>query len=122
MKVNTQRRLTINEQKALNKEIDRQLQVQAEKHGVNIDATVLLTLAEFYDFDKYKLREFWEHYNDIEKELAEHYRQTPLTLEGIREKEYYAVYNLKRIGVDVELWRKLKKEWSPERDEIWQKN
>lgn len=121
MKMQAKRRLTVNEQKALNAEVDRQLQKQAEKHGVNIDATVLLTLYLHYDFDKYQLREFWEKYSETEKELVEHYRQTPLTLEGIREKEYYAVYNLRRIGVDVELWRKLKKEWSPEKDEVWQK-
>ena len=121
MKAQMNRKLTANEQKALNKEVDRQLQIQAEIHGVNVDATVLLTLFLHYGFKKEQLREFWEKYADTEKELAEYYRQTPLTLEGIREKEYYAVYELKHIGVDVEAWRKLKKEWKAEEDEVWQK-
>lgn len=121
MKAKPREKLTANQQKALNEEVDRQLQKQAETHGTNIDATVLLTLHLHYGFGKEQLREFWERYNDTEKELAEYYRQTPLTLEGIREKEYYAVYELKGIGVDVEAWRKLKKEWKPESDKIWQK-
>lgn len=121
MKAQAKRRLTVNEQKALNAEVDRQLQRQAEIHGVNVDAMVLLTLSLHYGFEKENLRAFWEAFEQTEKELAKYYRETPLNIDGIREQEWYAVNELKHIGVDVELWRKLKKEWSPEKDEVWQK-
>lgn len=121
MKAQTNRKLTANEQKALNKEIDRQLQIQAEKHGCNMDATVLLTLYLHFGFGKEKLREFWEKYSETEKTLFDYYYNTPLTAEGVREREFLATYELKGIGVDVEYWRKVKKEWKPEEDKVWMK-
>jgi len=113
--------LTKEGQKALNAEVNRQLINHAEKHGCNNDAQVLLTLHLHYGFGKKRLRQFWEHYLETEKELMDYYRQTPITAEGEREKEFYAVYELRKIGVDVEHWRAVKNEWKPENDEIWKR-
>lgn len=109
MKANIKRKLTVAEQEALNREIERQLEIHAERGAGYFDAMVLWTLHRMYGFGKKRLREFWVKYSEAERELQEYYRTNSLNLDGVRETEFYVVENLKRIGVDIEKWRETKR-------------
>lgn len=115
------RKLSKTEQLALNKEVYRQLMERADDNALYYDTMVMLTLAEEFGWGKRRLRKFWDAYGKYETELHDYYKTT-LSSDGINEARFYAVDRLKRYGVDISLWRKLKSNWTPDQDQVWQEH
>lgn len=118
MKALNRKKLSKNEQLALNKEVYRQLMVRADDNALYYDAMVMLTLAEEFGWGKRRLRRFWDKYSEFETDLMKHYG-TVLTVDGIDEAKFYAVERLKHYGVDIEHWREVKSNWNPAADKCW---
>lgn len=94
---------------------------RADDNALYYDAMVMLTLAEEFGWGKRRLRKFWDAYGNYETELHDYYKTT-LSSDGIDEARFYAVDRLKRYGVDIFLWRRLKSNWTPDQDQIWQEH
>lgn len=106
-------------QDIVNREIKKQVVKMADLSGAHFDSLVLYVLMRTQKWGKHRLRRFYEDYDRAIRELADYYEAAPIGNGGLLETEYYAMAELKRIGVDVELWRSAKSNWSPEADEVW---
>ena len=110
-------------QEAANQEIRRQLEYHAENSALCFDACVLLALNQAEGWGKRRLRKFWEAYEKVERDMMEYFQTAPMsTASGRFDSEFYAVETLKRIGVDVPHWRKVKGNWTPENDQCWKEH
>lgn len=108
-------------QRAIDDEVKKQLARIVEHIACDMDVQTLYTLASQYGWRKHRLRKFYEAFDKAQQELKEYYLTTPF-VDGYMEQNYYAREELKRIGVDVENWRKEKSNWEPENDEVWQEH
>ncbi len=97
--------LTPKEEKAMNKEINRQIVEKDKEYQADLDAMVLYVLMVKYDWGEKRLRAFWEAFDEAHKELREHYMMDD---EG--DNEWLAHEKLKSIGVDVRQWVKERNE------------
>lgn len=85
--------------KSMMAEIRRQKKQWVEEMETDVDVTVLWMLHEMCGFGEKRLKDFFDGFNRIYKELIDHYDM---------ESEMPWVYEqkLKEIGVDVAEWRK----------------
>lgn len=91
--------LSAKEQRALDKEIRRQLVEMDRKHSTDVDAMVLYTLHSRFGFGKKRLREFYDALCEEHDKLLKHYEMTSNFPWLCKEK-------LKQIGVDIEEWNR----------------
>lgn len=92
--------LSANEQKALDKEVNRQLAEATRKHALNIDALVLWHLHEEYGWGPKRLRRFFDTFSIAIKELSDWYEMEET------DQGWLASYKLKEYGIDIEEWSK----------------
>lgn len=83
--------LTPKEEKAMNKEINRQIVEKDKEYQADLDAMVLYVLMVKYDWGEKRLRAFWEAFDEGDNEWLAHEK-------------------LKSIGVDVRQWVKERNE------------
>lgn len=86
------------QQKAMEKEIRRQILEWDEKHSMDVDSAILWALHESFGFGKKRLRRFWESVSKLHRELRDYYQMDP------EDNGWICRQNLKKIGVDVEDW------------------
>ena len=92
-------RLTKDEQKALDLEVNRQLAERDKAYEADMNALALYVLRVHLGFGKKRLRRFWDAFNAEHKALQEW-----SLLDGPGDREYLAKRELRKIGVDVEKW------------------
>lgn len=88
---------TSKEQKALEKEISRQIIERDRKHTNDLDAVVLFTLHTRFGFGKKRLREFWDAMHEEHERMIKHYEMPD-------QFTWLCQHKLKDIGVDVAAW------------------
>lgn len=91
-------KLTAAEQKALDKEIYRQLAEDTRKHNLEIVAMTLTTLHEEFGFGEARLKRFFDRYDEVVDGLVKRYELS----EG--DEPWIAAHKLKEKGIDVEAW------------------
>lgn len=106
------------QQQAIDDEVKKQFARIVEHIAMTFDAEVLYVLADKYGWRKRRLRKFYEQFESALSELYDYYGKTPL-VDGHLEADFCVCNELKKIGVDVELWRSQKSNWKPENDECW---
>lgn len=96
------RKFTVAEQKAVDREINRQLAEYIRKHEKNIDAAMLWALHEFpkTKFGAARLREFYEFFQPVLAGLLEYYEMST------EDQCWLCDMKLKQIGVDLDEWRR----------------
>lgn len=92
--------LNSEQKKAMNKEINRQILENDKKYSQDFDAAVLWTLRVCYGFGKKRIRRFWDCF------LAEHHRLRECYENAPDSDEFDCKSNLKKIGVDLDVWYK----------------
>lgn len=87
------------EELALRIECDKYVEKCISEKATQFDAAVLYALHKWEKtkLGKQRLREFYDFYKELYRELAEHY-----SMKG--DEGWLAVQKLKEIGVDVEAW------------------
>lgn len=85
------------EEKAMMDEINRQMLAAHDRFVVDFDAAILYTLHARFGFGKKRLREFFEAFFEVNRQLVEHYEMPGDTLWLCNQK-------LLEIGVDVKQW------------------
>lgn len=90
--------LTAAEQKAIDREIERQLAEHTRKHNLEIVAMTLTTLHEEFGFGEARLKRFFDRYDEVVESLVKRYELS----EG--DEPWIAMYKLKEKGIDVEAW------------------
>lgn len=85
------------EQKALNEEIGRQTRSFVDRFALELDACILWALHEGFGFGEQRLRRFYESCAKNREDLIRKYEMQD-------DAKFVCVYNLKKIGVDVEEW------------------
>ena len=90
--------LTAAERKAMNMEIQRQLEEYTEQHRLELDAMILWVLHSQYGWGEKRLRRF---YDLFEKELDELLKYYEL---GAEDRAWLCTYLLKKDGIDVKKW------------------
>ena len=93
--------LTAAEEKAMNMEINRQIVEADRRYTDDIDAMVLYTLRVHLGFGKKRLRKFYEAFSAEHDRLIQYYQMPD-------DDTWLCKEMLKRIGVDVEAWKKEK--------------
>lgn len=94
--------LTTSEKKAMDIEIRRQIAEYEHKHEIEIDAMILWVLHEKFGFGHKRLRQFFDAFNASMKELYGRYTDEGTDIAWICADE------LKKYGIDVEVWREEK--------------
>lgn len=87
-----------------------------DRMGKDLDAVLLYTLHRQFGFGKHKLRRVYDGVFEAKKELKEQW------LGNDKEIIDDAKRVLKTIGVDIELWDEMKREWLDggyKTDEVW---
>ncbi len=87
-----------------------------DRMGKDLDAILLYTLYRQFGFGKHKLRRVYDGVFEAKKELKEQW------LGNDKEIVDDAKRVLKTIGVDIELWDTMKREWLDggyKNDEVW---
>lgn len=87
-----------------------------DRMGKDLDAILLYTLYRQFGFGKHKLRRVYDGVFEAKKELKEQW------LGNDKEIVDDAKRVLKTIGVDIELWDTMKREWLDggyKTDEVW---
>ena len=92
-------KLTAQERKAMNLEINRQIAERDEKYKEDIDALILYVLMAHYGWKKKRLRRFWNAFVKEHSALREFYQ-----MNENGDAEWLAHRMLKEIGVDIHLW------------------
>lgn len=92
--------LSVNEQKALDKETRRQLAEITRKHELDIDALVLWHLHEEFGWGPKRLRRFFDTFSVAIKELSDWYAMEET------DQAWLEAYKLKEYGIDIEKWSK----------------
>lgn len=87
------------EKKALDIEARKAVVKESQRHYSDMDASLLYYAHDKYGWGKKKLRDFWEGFSKIRKELTEWY-----LLENNDDVNWVCKQKLKDIGVDVEEW------------------
>lgn len=87
--------LTANERKAMNMEIQRQIDAYNQNNVDEIDAMILWHLHEEFGFGKKRLLRFYETFGSKMKELSDQY-----LMEESKMPQLYQ-YKLKEYGIDV---------------------
>lgn len=100
MKVKIPMKLSKNQQKAMAKEIDRQIIENSEVFMNNVDAMLLWTLHVEFGFGKKRLEQAFRAFNREYEKMCEFFQM---------QDAYPAKYKLKEIGVDMEELRNEKK-------------
>ena len=96
------KKLTVAEQKAMDREINRQLGDYIVKHEKNIDAAILYALHTFpkAKYGKERLREFYDHFQPVLASLLKHYEMSS------DDTYFLCDMKLKEIGVNLDEWRR----------------
>ena len=89
------------EQRALDKEIDRQIAERDEKYAPDLDAFILYVLMVKRGWKKKRLHDFWKDFIVVHKELRDFYQ-----MDKAGDAEWFCHRELKKIGVDVRQWYK----------------
>ena len=98
MKARVPAKLTNKEQKALYREIDRQIAEHVENMSMNLQAAVLYQLHVNFGFGKKRLLKFSRAFQETLKELQEFY-----LMESAEDIDFVYRYKLKNeLGIDVE--------------------
>lgn len=99
MKANYHNKYTMSsaERKAMRQEITRQLIEMDREHSNDIDAMILYTLHEEFDFGEKRLRRFYDALLTQRDRLTQHYEMPD-------EFPWLCKQELKKIGVDIEKW------------------
>jgi len=100
MKARLPYKMTAEQKKAMNEEINRQIIENDTKFSIDHDATVLYTLYVTFGFGPKRLRRFWDACLKNIIELREYYQFGP------EDDGWICRRKLKDIGVDVEAWYK----------------
>lgn len=87
------------EQKALDIEVRKAIVEKGEEYYIDLDAALLYYLHDKYDFGIKRLRDFWDGFSKVRKEVTDHYM-----LESNDDVNWVCKQKLKDIGVDVEQW------------------
>ena len=87
------------EQRALDKEIDRQIAERDEKYQADLDALILYVLMVTRGYKKKRLHDFWKDFIAVHKELQDFYK-----MDKAGDAEWFCHRELKKIGVDVRQW------------------
>lgn len=90
--------LTAAEQKAVDREIEKQLAKYTENHNLEIIAMTLLTLHEEFGFGEGRLRRFFDRYDEVVDDLVRRYELDE------DDSAWIATLKLKEIGIDVAKW------------------
>lgn len=107
----------------INAEIRRRIMLMAEKSATCFDACFLFTMHQKFGWGKRRLRKLFEAFDEVMQDMMNYYECAPITTQtGQFDVEFYAVENLKKIGVDIEKWRKERSNWKPENDEVWKEH
>lgn len=96
------RKFTVAEQRAVDREINRQLAAYIVKHEKNIDAAILYALHTFPKarYGKKLLREFYDHFQPVLASLLKHYEMSA------EDTCFLCDMKLKQIGVDLDEWHR----------------
>lgn len=98
--------LTPAEQKAVDREIERQLAEQIRLCNIEVEAKVLWILHTKFNFSEDELRNFYDDIDMDLDELAKHYEM------GDDDLCWLCTRKLKDAGIDIE-------QWSEESEEKW---
>ncbi len=90
--------LTAAEQKAVDREIEKQLAEATRKHNLEIVAMTLLTLHEEFGFGETRLKRFFDRYDKVVDGLIQRY------LLEEDDAPWIAAHKLKEKGIDIEAW------------------
>lgn len=93
------------EQRALDKEIDRQIAEKDEKYAADLDSLILYVLMVKRGYKKKRLHDFWKDFIVVHKELRDFYQ-----MDKPGDAEWFCHRELKKIGVDVHQWYEEEKE------------
>lgn len=91
-------KLTAAEQKAVDREIEKQLAEATRKHNLEIVAMTLTTLHEEFGFGEARLKRFFDRYDEVVEGLIQRY------LLDSDDAPWIAMHKLKEKGIDVEAW------------------
>lgn len=100
MKSHVPYKTTATEQKALNREINRQLAENIRRLERDIDAIILWELHEQLGFGETRLRRFYNNFSVCLRELTAHYE----TDDG--DREWLCAAKLRAAGIDFDKWPK----------------
>lgn len=92
--------LTSSEQKAIDLEIKRQLAEYENKHNIEIDAMILWILHEEFGFGEYRLKKFYDRFENSLKDLLGRYEMED------SDTVWLCTQKLKEYGIDLEEWNK----------------
>jgi hypothetical protein len=84
----------------MNEEIHRQIVEHDRKYSMDLDAMILWTLHCFTDWDKDKLRAFWDECFKEHQYLRDFYELNP------EDDDWLYRFKLKDMGIDIEEWYK----------------
>lgn len=91
--------LTAAEQKAVDREIEKQLAEYIRKCNLEVEAKVLWALREVFGFGEQRLRRFYDNVDLNLDALADHYEM------GDDDLFWLCTRKLKEIGIDIEAWQ-----------------
>lgn len=98
--------LTPAEQKVLDREIEKQLAERMRQCNIEVEAKVLWSLYNNFDFDEEMLRRFYDDIDMSLDELVKHYEM------GDDDLFWLCTRLLKSNGIDIEQWyAESKKKW-----------
>ena len=97
-------KLTSQEKKALDIEIERQLAEFDKNHTKEIDALILLTLHDVFGFGEKRLRRFYDIFDDSINSLIKRYELDD------SDKIWISSQKLKEYGIDLDIWEKERRE------------
>lgn len=89
--------LTAAERKAMQLEVNRQIVEADKQYTRDLDAMILYTLSVHLGFGPKRLRRFWDAFSAEHQRLVQHYEMPD-------DYPWLCREQLKRIGVDVDLW------------------
>lgn len=104
----------------INAEIRRRIMLMADQSAICFDACILHVMNQKHGWGKRRLRKLYEEFDEVMDDLMKYFETAPITTqEGRYDVEFYALESLKRVGVDLEKWRKERSNWNPDEDEVW---
>ena len=95
-----QRKMTAAEQKAMDREINRQLAEYIRKFEKNIDAVCLYVLHKELGWGAKRLRRFYDVFQPALRALSDRYEM------GVEDQCWLCEKKLLAIGVDLDEWRR----------------
>lgn len=92
--------LTKAEQKAMNIEIGRQIDIYNQKNIREVDACVLWVLYRYFNFPRERLRDFYTQFHKHMHELSERFEL------GEEDQTWLSTKMLEGIGINLEDWER----------------